>query len=82
MVPLSLLPRQEGTCWIPAGLVDLWRNWPVLRVTPLNLEEHCVSEPWLNSNGVIPVWPKVALPVLASTHHETPTLTWGRGRGF
>ena len=73
MVPLSLLPRQEGTCWIPAGEVGLWRNWPVLKVRPLNLEGHCVSEPWLNSNGVIPVRPAVALPVYFLTGTVLPT---------
>lgn len=55
----------------------------MFKVRPLNLEGHCVSEPWLNSNGVIPVRPAVALPVLAGTHCETHTLTsLGSGRGF
>lgn len=53
------------------------------RVRLLNLEGHSVAEPWLKSHGVILVRPAVALPVLAGTHYEIPSLpSLGRGRGF
>lgn len=53
VAPLSLLPKQEGTCRFPAGLFDLGRNRPVHRVRPLSLQGRCVSEPCLRGNGIV-----------------------------
>lgn len=53
------------------------------RVRFLNLEGHCVAEPWLKSHGVMLVRPAVALSILAGTRYEIPSLpSLGRGRGF